>query len=202
MDLRVFKIIERTKVEGPNERFCIWVQGCSKKCKGCWATNTWDDNKGEIISVNELFEKIKAQKGIEGVTFLGGEPFEQAQALALLAEKVKSINLSVVTFTGYFLEQLVEKNDANINKLIEMTDLLIDGPFEEKQFDLSRPWVGSSNKRYVFLSDRYSMEDIQGAKNKIEVRVDKNGFTFINGMGDFKKIQEIFLSSHTINMKQ
>jgi len=190
MKLNVFKILKNTSVEGPNNRFCIWVQGCKRQCKGCWATNTWEANAGMQLSVEELFEKIKATKNIEGVTFLGGEPFEQAQALSLLAEKVKSLYLSITTFTGYVLEDLLALKDANVDKLLSFTDLLIDGPFEEDKFDLSRPWVGSTNKRYIFLTDRYSFDDIKDVKNKIEVRISQNGAVFINGMGDFKQVQQ------------
>ena len=100
MKLRVFKILEKTKVEGPNIRFCIWVQGCSRHCKGCYAKNTWNKNAGMLFSVDEIIKKIMAQKDIEGVTFLGGEPFEQAEPLAYIAQKCKEKNLGVLTFTG------------------------------------------------------------------------------------------------------
>jgi len=190
MDLRIYKILENTKVEGPDNRFCIWVQGCKKHCEGCWAENTWNFDGGELLSVDKIFNKISKTKDIQGVTFLGGEPFEQAEALALLAKKIKEINLSLVVFTGYIWEELLELNDKNINDLLSYTDLLIDGPFEANNFDLTRPWVGSTNKRYIFLTDKYSFEDIKDTKNKIEVRIDKMGGLFINGMGDFEKIQK------------
>lgn len=188
MKLSVYKILENTKVEGPGNRFCIWVQGCSRHCKGCYATNTWDINKGNFLEINDIFEKIKAQTNIEGITFLGGEPFEQAEALGILAKKCKEINLSVLTFTGNSLEELKLKNDKNINLLIENTDLLIDGAFEIDKLDYSRPWIGSSNQQYNFLTNRYSMDDINKAKNKIEIHFEKSGQIFFNGMGDMDKI--------------
>lgn len=195
LSLRIFKILKRTRVEGPGERLCIWVQGCSRCCKGCAAQNTWDEKNGETISIDEIFSLIKKQHGIEGVTFLGGEPFEQAKGLCELAKMIKGLGLSVLTFTGYYLEDLTKMAESaqDIKDLLENTDLLIDGPFEEENYDISRPWVGSNNKRYVFLSDRYKIEDIKyeaGVKNKLEVRIDKNGFIFVNGMGDFKKIEK------------
>ena len=188
MKLSIYKILEKTKVEGPYTRFCIWVQGCSRHCKGCYAQNTWDKSKGKIFSVDDIFEKIKAQKEIEGVTFLGGEPFEQAEALGVLAQKCKEIGLGVLTFTGGNYEDLKAKNDKSINRLLENTDLLIDGEFDIKKVDYSRPWVGSSNQRYLFLTDRYSIEEIKNFKNKVEIHVEKSGGIFINGMGDFDKI--------------
>ena len=188
MDLRVYKIIEKTTVEGPHTRFCIWVQGCSRHCKGCYATNTWDKTKGMLISTKEIFEKIKKQQDIEGVTFLGGEPFEQAEALAELAKMIKSIGLGLVTFTGNIYENLLESQDAGVKSLLFYTDLLIDGKFEKEKLDYSRAWVGSSNQRYIFLTNRYSENDVRNAKNKVEIRISKSGNIFMNGMGDFDKI--------------
>ncbi|MBP7212051.1 radical SAM protein [bacterium] len=193
MNINVYKIIEQTEVEGPGKRFCLWVQGCSIHCEGCWATETWDKDKGDKYTVEKIFDKIKAQKDIEGVTFLGGEPFEQAEALGELAQMCKNIGLSVLTFSGNLYENLKAKNDKSIDKLLENTDLLIDGKFDKTSFDLTRPWVGSKNKRYIFLTDRYSENDLKIHKNKIEVRVNKDGSVFVNGMGDFNKILDTFL---------
>ena len=90
MELRVFKILKKTKVEGPGIRYCIWVQGCSRHCKGCQAIHTWPHSGGKLIDVKDIIFDIKQQKDIEGVTFLGGEPFEQAEALGEIAEEVKN----------------------------------------------------------------------------------------------------------------
>lgn len=189
MQINIYKYLNKTHAEGPNQRFCLWVQGCSRHCDGCFAKSTWSHKKNKIMSVNELFFLIKEQKGIEGVTFLGGEPFEQAKPLAELARKVQNLGLSVLTFTGNTFEELKKSENEDIQALLKYTDLLIDGGFEKENFDLSRPWVGSKNQRYIFLTDRYSAEEIKNYKNKIEVRIEKNGFVFVNGMGDFDAIK-------------
>ena len=188
----VFKILKNTQVEGPGNRFCIWVQGCKRHCKGCWAKDTWEFGVGTKYSVEELFSQIKEAENIEGVTFLGGEPFEQAQELSLLASKVKSLGLSVLCFTGYTIDELRAKNDESVNSLLACIDLLIDGGFEEEKFDLSRPWVGSSNQQYHYLSDVYSPEVISQYKNKIEARIAADGRLEVNGMGDFEQIKRNF----------
>lgn len=186
--LDIYKIIEKTNVEGPGLRFCIWTQGCRKHCAGCWAKNTWSFGTGKKYSVEELFEKIKLQPGIEGITLLGGEPFEQAKELSKLAVLVKNEGMSVVCFTGYTMEELQHKNNPYINNLLLNIDLLIDGGFEQKNYNLSRPWVGSSNQRYIFLTDFYNKEVIANYTNKIEIRISPDGKTEINGMGDFSAI--------------
>ncbi len=188
--LNVYKILDKTSVEGPGVRFCIWVQGCNRRCKDCWAEETWKFGIGKDYSVEELFEMIKATEGIEGVTFLGGEPFEQSKELSELAKLIKDTGLSVVCFTGYTLEELQIKKDEQVNALLANIDLLIDGAFEYDKFDLSRPWVGSSNQRYLFLTDFYTPETVSQYKNKIEARIAQNGRLEINGMGNFRQIQE------------
>ena len=186
MKLRIFNILKNTKVEGPGVRYCIWTQGCSRHCRGCQAVHTWAYDGGKLFEVDEIISDILRQRGIEGITFLGGEPFEQAQACGLIAREVKKNGLSVLCFTGGLLEELrlEEKNRL----LLENTDLLIDGAFEQEKLDYSRPWCGSSNQRYHFLTDRYNEEIFTKYKNKVEVNISKNGVVFMNGMGNFQEI--------------
>lgn len=188
----VFKLLKNTQVEGPGKRFCIWVQGCKKHCPNCWAKDTWEFGIGTKYSVDDLFNQIKEVQDIEGVTFLGGEPFEQADELAELSIKIKGLGLSVLCFTGYTLEELQSKNDDGVNLFLSNIDLLIDGGFEQDKFDLSRPWVGSSNQRYIFLTDFYNQEIISRYNNKIEARIGEDGKLEINGMGDFEQIRRNF----------
>ena len=188
MKLRVFKILKNTKVEGPENRYCIWTQGCSHHCKGCQAVHTWSHTGGKLINVKDIIADIESQKGIEGVTFLGGEPFEQAEALGEIAEEIKKIGLGVLCFTGGYLEEL--RRDLKNKKLLENIDLLIDGPFEIDKVDYSRPWCGSKNQRYHFLTNRYNEEIFVKYKNKVEINIDKNGMVFMNGMGNFDEIMQ------------
>jgi len=153
------------------------------------ATATWDFKSGTLKDIQCIFERVASTPDINGITFLGGEPFEQAEAVAALAEKVKSTGLSVVTFTGFTYEKLLENSSPHIKNLLAATDLLIDGSFIQNRFDLSRPWIGSDNQRYHFLSNRYDENSLYGARNQIEVRINSDGSLFINGMGDFSKIK-------------
>ena len=73
-------------------------------------------------------------------------------------------------------------------QILENIDLLIDGEFKEKEKDFSRPWVGSKNQNYHFLSNKFNKNILEEYKNKIEVNIQKNGTIFINGMGDFDEI--------------
>ena len=181
MKVRIHKILKHTKVEGPETRYCIWFQGCSRHCKGCWAEATWAHDGGIEYEAEEILKDILSIDNIEGVTFLGGEPFEQPEALAFLAKGIHNAGLGVICFTGGKIEDIPKEK-------LEYIDLLIDGEFIEEEKDFSRPWVGSKNQRYHFLTNRYSPQIITKYKNKIEVNVQKNGVIFINGMGDFDKL--------------
>jgi len=186
--LRVFNILKHTTVEGPDTRYCIWVQGCSHHCCGCQAVHTWAHEGGKLYSTDEIINDIFAQKGIEGVTFLGGEPFEQAEALGEIAEAVKQAGLGVLCFTGGLIEDL-KRNNRN-KKLLNNIDLLIDGEFVIEKVDYSRPWCGSSNQRYHFLTSRYNEEIFTKYKNKVEVNISPSGVVFMNGMGNFDEIMK------------
>ena len=88
MELIIHRYIPVTAVEGPGKRFCLWVQGCSIRCEGCGVPWTWAKENGEKISVEKLLKEIvksQEENSIEGVTFLGGEPFDQPEGLGELA---------------------------------------------------------------------------------------------------------------------
>lgn len=195
MQLRLYKKIPCTKTAGIGKRYALWVQGCPIRCLGCIAKDTWDFAAGDAFDINELIEDIKKAKSLyelEGVTFLGGEPFAQATALNRIAKQVKKWNLTLITFTGYSYEDILAANKEEWQELLMLSDLLIDGAFKKEEYDLSRPWVASTNQRYIFLSPVYKhlADDISSIKNKIEIRLQPNGTILINGMADFEGIKK------------
>ncbi|HET8646986.1 MAG TPA: 4Fe-4S cluster-binding domain-containing protein, partial [Vicinamibacteria bacterium] len=83
--VRVAARVPVTEVEGPGARFALWVQGCSIRCPGCCNPHLFPA-RGEVVSVDALVAEVKAVRGrIEGLTLLGGEPFDQPAPLAVLA---------------------------------------------------------------------------------------------------------------------
>jgi len=130
---------------------------------------------------------------IEGVTFLGGEPFSQAAALAEVGRKVQDAGLSVMTLSGFIIEALRAAHRPDWNALLAVSDLLIDGPFREDLLDTSRPWVGSSNQRYHFLSDRYQhlQSELCLQPNRLEIRLTPEGKVEINGMATQDEIGQL-----------
>lgn len=147
-----------TEAEGPGKRFAIWCQGCLRRCKGCCNPLMQPMIRRNIVSVDKLFElirKYKIQNDIEGVSFIGGEPILQAEGFADLAQKCRDSGLSVLLFTGYLYEELLAMHNDNVNLLLQNSDILVDGAFDENLYDQKRDWVGSENQRVIFLSNRY-----------------------------------------------
>jgi anaerobic ribonucleoside-triphosphate reductase activating protein len=194
MKLRIHQFIPFTRVEGPGVRACLQVQGCPIRCSGCAVPFTWSTKGGYDITVEELAQKIAAGPKVEGITFLGGEPFEQAAALAELGARLKEAGLSVMTFSGYVLEDIKSANRKDWNDLLRVTDLLIDGPFQKEKRDLSRPWVGSSNQRYHFLTDRYAYlkDELTNTPNRMEITLKPDGRVFANGMATIEDLEGLF----------
>jgi len=133
---------------------------------------------------------VEVDQDIEGVTFLGGEPFDQPGELGLAAELIRKLGLSVMTFTGFYLTDLEVSEDAGVAKLLAETDLLVDGPFIQDLLDQSRPWLGSSNQNFHFLTNRYSMKDVQ-FEDSLEITVKPDGSVSLNGWAPSNEIEEL-----------
>lgn len=196
--LRIHRFVPFTRAEGPGERACLWVQGCPIRCAGCAVPWTWDADAGEWSEVAGLADRILRGPAVQGVTFLGGEPFEQAAGLAALGRILRDAGLSVLTFSGYTIEKIRRADRADWNALLDVTDLLIDGPFVRGRLDLSRPWVGSSNQRYHFLTDRYRHLEPELCRipQRLEVRVHPDGRLELNGMITSADLAELIGPAH------
>jgi anaerobic ribonucleoside-triphosphate reductase activating protein len=105
-------------------------------------------------------ERLRRRGGVrypvEGVTLLGGEPFEQAAALAPFVREVRRRGLTVVVFSGHLLEDLRADRPPGSAALLAEVDLLVDGPFVAALPERERRWAGSANQRFHFLSGRIS----------------------------------------------
>lgn len=196
MALRIHQFIPLTHVEGPGPRAMLQVQGCPIHCPGCAVPFTWPKDGGYSVEVPELAAQIARGPAIEGITFLGGEPFAQAAELARLAGILRAEGLSVVTFTGYVLEQLQAAGREDQLALLAATDLLIDGPFQQARLDTSRPWIGSANQRYHFLTDRYRhlADELSAIPNRLEVRITPDGKVSVNGLAGKQDLDHLFRS--------
>ena len=155
LQIRIAGTISESIVDGPGIRFVVFCQGCFHGCPGCHNPETHDPHGGYLITVDELWKQIRQRKLLKGVTFSGGEPFLQAAPLVELAEKVKGAGLDLVVYTGYLFEELLAlaEKKPEIYRLLELTDILIDGPFLINQRDLNLIYRGSRNQRLIVVQE-------------------------------------------------
>lgn len=176
-----------TRALGPGLRYVIWVQGCPFHCPHCETPEGRSFELKNIMSVDELAEDIISRHEIDGITISGGEPFEQADALALLLRKVHESRpeLTVISYTGYQYEQL---KSESANAYLSELDLLIDGPYIHELND-NKGIRGSLNQRLIFLTNRlHDDEDILiNGKRKLEITFKGTGYTVIGLLNNKNK---------------
>lgn len=184
MRLNIARTLPRSAANGPGERFVLWVQGCPLACPGCWNPDTWAFERRDLRSVEEVAARILQDKGIEGITLTGGEPFSQARALAELSKLVRASGLSVLVFTGYELSELTRAEHV---ELLEVSDVVVAGRYVDRQRASGLAWRGSANQSIHFLTDRYSMADIRDAP-EVEFHLEMDGTLTVTGFPIAEKL--------------
>ena len=147
--IRVLDIIEDTTVDGPGFRTSIYCAGCSHACKGCHNPQSWDFNGGREMTTDEIMKIIEADPYAD-VTFSGGDPMYQAEGFAELARAIRErTNKTIWCYTGFTYEALLKMPKQR--ELLELIDVLVDGPFVESLRDPDLLFRGSSNQRIISL---------------------------------------------------
>lgn len=157
--IRLAGIVRESITDGPGIRFVVFCQGCPHHCEGCHNQETWSFDGGKDVPIESILEAIDANGLINGVTFSGGEPFEQAKGFVALAKEIKKRNLGIMIYTGYKYEDLIARNDDDINQLIHMADLIVDGPFILSERNISLKFRGSNNQRIIDVAETEKMKE-------------------------------------------
>lgn len=145
---------------GEGVRTSLFVSGCTHHCKNCFNAKTWDFNFGEEFTKEteeEIFESVEPE-WINGITLLGGEPFEIQNQRVLVGflkrfrEKFK--NKTVWCYSGYTFEELCGLKESRAfcevtKEMLSMIDVLVDGEFVQELYDISLKFRGSSNQRII-----------------------------------------------------
>jgi anaerobic ribonucleoside-triphosphate reductase activating protein len=194
--LSVAQVVPVTEAEGPGVRFALWFQGCPLRCPGCCNPEMLPFRGGTPVTVAEVIRQIEEaarEAGVEGITFLGGEPLAHAAGAAVLARALRERGLTVMVFSGFTLEEARQMPDPAVAELLALTDILVDGPYLREQPDTTRRWIGSTNQRIHFLSDRYRADDPRWRRpNTLEIRLrgrelTVNGFPGKSAVGLWKR---------------
>lgn len=147
--------------DGPGVRVSLFVSGCRHHCKGCFNKETWDFDYGMPYTKETEDEIIRllAPSYIQGLTLLGGEPFEpeNQEELAGLLKRVRETypDKDIWCYTGYLYDvDLPEGGRVHTEVTEEMLsyiDVLVDGEFIEEEKDVTLVFRGSRNQRIIEL---------------------------------------------------
>ena len=147
--LRILDIVEDTMVDGPGFRTSIYCAGCRHACPGCHNPQSWSFDGGREMTVEQIMRIIEADP-YANVTFSGGDPMYQAEGFIELARAIRErTNKTIWCYTGFTYEALLKMPKQR--ELLELIDVLVDGPFVESLRDPDLLFRGSSNQRIISL---------------------------------------------------
>ena len=158
---------------GEGVRTSLFVSGCRHHCKNCFNQQTWDFSFGKPFTeetMEEIFDSC-APDWINGLSLLGGEPFEPENQKVLLPflimSKERFPNKTIWCYTGFTLEEIMGKR-ANSraftpisSEMLSLIDVLVDGPCIEDKKDISLVFRGSSNQRIIDVKKSFKNKQLE-----------------------------------------
>ena len=145
--ISVLSIVEDTMVDGPGFRTSIYCAGCRHQCPGCHNPQSWDFSGGRAMTTEEIMRIIEADP-YANVTFSGGDPMYQPEGFAELARAIRQRTQKTIwCYTGFTFEQL--QHNPRQRALLELIDVLVDGPFVKSLRDETLHFRGSRNQRLI-----------------------------------------------------
>ena len=156
---------------GLGVRVSLFVSGCRNKCPGCFNQMTWNFNYGQEFTQKteeEILEALKPEY-IQGLTVLGGEPFEEEnqRVLAPFLEKVRATfpKKTIWCYSGYIYDIDLKPSDGRkhcevTDRMLDCIDVIVDGPFKQELKDITLNYRGSSNQRILWLKENKPVNSI------------------------------------------
>ncbi len=147
---------------GEGVRTSLFVSGCTNHCEECFQPQTWDFAFGKPFTAEteeEILESL-APYYINGLTLLGGEPFEPENQRALLPflRRVRTAypDKTIWCFTGFTLDGELQTDGSYprcevTDEMLSLIDVLVDGRYVKALKDISLRFRGSSNQRLIDL---------------------------------------------------
>jgi anaerobic ribonucleoside-triphosphate reductase activating protein len=179
---------------GPGRRAGVWVQGCSVHCDGCLSRDTWAPlPAASLTPVAEIARWVEARagQGLTGITVSGGEPLDQAPAVAELLARLRGLpslaGADVLLYTGYGYGVAARRHAA----VLALVDAVVSEPYVASR-PSSHPWTGSGNQVLTLLTER-ARERFADPAGPRRVQVSADGgrvwMTGIPGPGDLDRLQ-------------
>ncbi len=148
--MRYGQIRQYDVANGEGIRTSIFVTGCTHCCEGCFNREYQDFGAGQLWTQDEtnLLIEYLNNPMINGLTLLGGEPFQnEVELVEIVSEIKKCCDKSIWAYSGYTFEQILEYPQKK--ELLQLCDVLVDGLFEQAQKDLTLRFRGSRNQRIL-----------------------------------------------------
>lgn len=145
-----------TFVDGPGVRCALYVAGCPFRCLGCYNSAAQSFRYGSAYTA-ELEDRILtdlAQPYVAGLSLLGGEPFLNTGVCLSLARRTRQElpSKNLWGWTGYTWEQLqtsIACGNTDQAELLSLLDVLVDGPYQQADYDSQLAFRGSRNQRLI-----------------------------------------------------
>ena len=155
--IRILAIKYGTSVDGIGLRTSLYCAGCENRCPGCHNPQSWDENGGDAIAIDDLYNRIV--EADMNVTFTGGDPMLHPEGFIALASLIKrNTEKTIWCYTGYCFEELL--SHPTRRQLVELCDVIVDGRYVEAERDLSLRFRGSRNQRIIDVKASLTSGDV------------------------------------------
>lgn len=159
--MRYSGLIRNDLAAAPGVSVTFFTQGCPHRCLGCHNPETWDFNGGKEFTpqvLEDIYEALNANNIERNFCIMGGEPLCQENLfltlLVLKQVKERFPKVKIYVWTGYYYEDLIHGADSHMQQVLDMIDILIDGPYEQKLRDITLKMRGSSNQSIINLKEK------------------------------------------------
>ena len=186
--------VPASRANGPGLRAVVYFQGCSLQCAKCWnpKTHKFRGIEVAVLDVAQRFEEASRLEPLEGATFSGGEPMQQAEGLLELMREIRKTApaASLGMFTGYTESELVSgrfvtRLGADVEQkcelwrtVRELLDFAVMGRYDQTQPAIA-PLRTSRNQRLVLFSSRYQEGDF--GPQLVEISIEESGKSILTG---------------------
>ena len=191
--MKIARLLSPVHSLGPGERVCMWVQGCSKGCRGCISPEM-QPAVGKEIQEHMLADIVRKAADLgkcKGLTISGGDPFEQPESLLTFLNEVKDFFADILVYTGYRIEE-IQNGSASGSGIacLDKIDVLIDGRYVEELNHSSCILRGSENQLIHYLNPavRQTYEDYMKAGRILEPFIHNNRL-IVTGILDRERIE-------------
>ena len=157
--MRYAGLIKNDMCAAPGVSVSFFTQGCPHHCKGCHNPDTWSFTGGKEFTqniLNEIMDALTANGITRSLAIMGGEPLCEENAfltyLVVSNIKQKMPDIKIYLWTGYYHEELIRLHNPRVAQILELIDVLIDGPYVEELRDITLPMRGSSNQSIIELT--------------------------------------------------